>query len=164
MDFSKYKFFYINGTSFTEGGGLEEESLINTGVPNEYKKKYNISWKNRMEVNWGKRLENTIGIKCINEAKSGGSASRVIRKTYDFIYNNWKDKDKFFIILEYPDVSRCDVFLNNINEYYIVNTDIKTNKLQYATREYFNKKYRIPGLLLQLNLNVVDLKYHFLIQ
>ena len=29
-DFSKYKFFYVNGSSFTEGGGLEEFKLKST--------------------------------------------------------------------------------------------------------------------------------------
>jgi hypothetical protein len=143
MDLSKYKYFYVNGCSFTEGGGLEEETLFNTGVPIEYRKKYNVSWNNRAEINWGNRLADILKIQCKNAAKSGGSTSRVIRTTYDFIFENWKDKDKFFIILELPGAARADVFLNEINDYYIVNINIKdNNKLEYATREYFNKNYK----------------------
>ena len=144
-DFKKYKFFYVNGSSFTEGGGLEEQEIkINSVIP-MYEKKYGITWKYRNKVNFGKRLEEIIGINCINEAKSGSGVDRLVRTTYDFIFKNWKHKDEFFIILEKPDASRSDVFYTKTNKYYVVNSTYKKNskKLEFenATREYFNKKY-----------------------
>jgi hypothetical protein len=142
--FGKYKFFYVNGCSHTEGGGLEELSICLNSVIHIYKKLYGIDWKNRTEVNYGKRLEEIIGIKCINEALSGSGTDRVVRTTYDFIFKNWKDKDRFFIILEKPDSSRSDVFYTKTNKYYIVNSiHKKKSKLEFlnATIEYYNKKY-----------------------
>lgn len=145
MDFSKYKFFYVNGTSHSEGGGLEEPSIRTKSILPIYKKIHNVEWNNRTEINYGKRLEQILGIKCINEATTGGGLSRVVRTTYDFIFKNWNDKDKFFIILEKPDASISEVFYTKTNKYYVVNSIYKKNrkKLEFenATREYFNKKY-----------------------
>lgn len=141
MDFEKYKYFYTNGCSHVEGGGLEEESITKQSVIPIYKKKYNVTWNNRSEVNFGKRLEEIINVKCINEAKCGGSAYRVVRMTYEFIDKNWNDRDKFFIILEKPDPSRYELLHNK--EYYICNTiqnDIKkTFDFSFATRNYYNE-------------------------
>lgn len=144
MDFNKYNFFYVNGCSHSEGGGLEPNEIRGIGVIPIYKELYGIDWKFTSEVNFGKRLEEIIGIKCINEAKSGGSTSRVVRMTYDFIYNNWKNKDKFFIILEKPDSSRSDVFSAKHNEYFIVNskTDNSIHTFAGASRDYFDLSYR----------------------
>jgi len=143
-DFKKYKFFYVNGCSFTEGGGLEGPELNSKSVVPLYKEKYGVTWNSRNEVNYGKRLEEIIGIKCINDSKSGAGVDRVIRTTYDFIFDNWKDKDKFFIILEKPNSSRSDVFYNKNKKYYIVNCSAqkdKNFKFENATIEYYNKKY-----------------------
>ena len=59
----------------------------------------------------------------------------------DFIYKNWDKRNEFFILLENPDASRCDVYHKQTNSYFIVNTDMKTNKLLNASRDYWNKKY-----------------------
>jgi hypothetical protein len=144
MDFSKYNFFYVNGCSHSEGGGLEPNEIRGIGVIPIYKELYGVNWNHTSEVNFGKRLEEIIGIKCINEAKSGGSTARVVRMTYDFIYKNWKNKDKFFIILEKPDSSRSDVFSSKHNQYYIVNSLVENSihKLAGASRDYFNLSYR----------------------
>ena len=139
-DFSKYKFFYANGSSFTEGGGLEEPEIRGDSFKPLYEKYYDVTWKNRTEVNWANRLSQIINVKSINEAKSGGGMTRSIRMTYDFIQKNWKNKDKFFIILETPDSSRCDVYHKKTDEYFIVNTNPKTEKLAYACRDYYNLK------------------------
>jgi hypothetical protein len=142
-DFSKYDFFYVNGASAFEGGGLEESNIKYNSYEPLYKKKYNVSWKNKSEINFGKRLSQIINIPCINDAISGCGTDRLVRTTYDFIFKNWKNKDKFFIIIEPLDAARSDVFYNQINDYFIVNSGIQKDKLEfaYATREYYNKKY-----------------------
>jgi hypothetical protein len=143
-DFKKYKFFYVNGCSHTEGGGLEEPKISDNSILSKYQKKYNVTWNNRSEVNFGQRLSEIIGISCINEAKCGGGVDRVVRTTYDFIFKNWKDKDNFFIILEKPDSSRSDVFYTKNKKYYIVNSSIqKDNNFKFlnATVEFYNKEY-----------------------
>jgi len=145
MIFSKYKYFYVNGCSHSEGGGLEEPSIKSESVRPIYEELYGITWENRKEVNYGKRLSDIIGIPCINESMSGSGVDRIVRKTYDFIYKNWEERDKFFIILEVPDPSRSDVLYSPTREYFIVNStyDAKTDafKFNYATREYFNLNY-----------------------
>jgi hypothetical protein len=143
MHFQKYKYFYINGTSHSEGGGLEEPEIRSTSVRAMYEKKYGITWKNRSEINFGKRLSDIIGIPCINEAKCGSSLNRIIRTTYDFIYKNWDDRHDFFIILEKPDPSRAEVYDNESNQYFIINSIHKPNiksefEFLYATREYWS--------------------------
>jgi hypothetical protein len=144
MNFSKYNFFYVNGCSHTEGGGLEESKIKIDSVIPLYEKEYGITWNNRQDVNFGKRLEEIIGVKCINDAKSGGGVDRVVRTTYDFIFENWNDKNKFFIILEKPDSSRSDVYYTKNKKYFIVNSNMQKNKklkFAYATQEYYNKKH-----------------------
>ena len=163
-DFSKYNFFYVNGCSHTEGGGLEEPEIKENSVIPIYEKKYGIKWNNRKEINYGKRLEEIIKIKCINDAKSGGGVDRVVRTTHDFILENWKDKDKFFIILEKPDSSRSDVFYTKNKKYYIVNSIPEKNKnLKFgnATIEYFNKKYKEDIKNLEIFENWFNNHYDF---
>ena len=141
MDFSKYKYFYVNGCSHTEGGGLEEPKIKKNSVIPIYEKKYAITWKNRKEINFGKRLEEIIGIKCINDAKSGSGVDRMVRTTYEFINNHWKEKDNFFIILERPDETHSEVFYNELNEYVIVNSVYDDKTFQSAAVDYYNPKY-----------------------
>lgn len=145
MDFTKYDYFYVNGCSHVEGGGLEEPSLRDDSVIPLYKKLYNVEWSSRTEVNFSTRLSNLIGLKCVNHGKCGASTDRVVRTTYDFLYENWENRHKFFIILENPDPSRSDVFLTDLKEYFIVNShnDENSEKIfSSCTREYFNKDIR----------------------
>lgn len=143
MDFTKYKYFYINGTSYSEGGGLENPEIRTDSVLDEYQKKYGVSWTDRSEVNYGKRLSDMIGIPCINESKCGGGMERLVRKTYDFIDKNWDEKNEFFLILEKPDSTRSEFYFNLIGDYYISNSNFtgENRKLEFgfATRSYFDK-------------------------
>lgn len=139
--FQKYKFFYVNGCSHSEGGGLEEPAIRKDSVRSYYENFYGVTWKHRNEINFGKRLSEILGIPCFNDSKSGGGIDRVVRTTYDFIKKNWADRENIFLILEQPDSARCDVFLNKTKEYYIVNSTNNGDNLifQCATREYYNK-------------------------
>ena len=75
LDFSKYKFFYVNGCSFTEGGGLEEPKIRDKSLRPFYEKYYNVTWKNRLEVNWAGRLSQISKI----------PVNKLIKK---FVYSN----------------------------------------------------------------------------
>ena len=86
---------YANGSKVAS---RFEFAIRPKSVVEKYESYHNVTWKNRGEVNWGKRLSEIIGIDCINEAQSGGGPMRSIRMTYDFIHKNWDKKDKFFII------------------------------------------------------------------
>lgn len=143
MDLSKYKYFYVNGSSYCEGGGLEEPEIRDDSVIPEYQKQFGVTWSDRSEVNFGKRLSDIIGIPCINEAKCGGGMERLVRKTYDFIDTHWHEKDEFFLILEKPDSTRFEFYFNEIKDYYIANSVFKNEdynlEFSYATRSYNNK-------------------------
>jgi hypothetical protein len=65
MDFSKYKLFYVNGSSNVVGGGLEEPEIRPDSFRPVYEKLYGVTWKNREEVNFAKRLSDIIGVKHI---------------------------------------------------------------------------------------------------
>jgi hypothetical protein len=143
MDLTKYKYFYVNGCSHCEGGGLEEPEIRENSVVPEYQKKYNVTWSNRSEVNFGKRLSDIIGVPCINESKCGGGVERLVRKTYDFIYEHWDKKDQFFLILEKPDSTRSEFYFNEIGDYFISNSNFmgpeRILEYGFSTRSYFNK-------------------------
>lgn len=166
MDFEKYKYFYINGGSTIEGGGLEEESAKNKSVIPVYEKLYNVSWNNRTEVNCGTRLSSILGIKCFNESICGGGPERVVRMTYEFIHKNWSERDRFFIMLEKPDSGRYELIYKK--EYYVCNTiqyDDKDYKdFSFATRDYFvrskyNKDKENQKIFSDYHYNFFDLEY-----
>lgn len=144
MDLSKFDFFYVNGTSHSAAGGLEEPNIRMNGVMDLYYKKYNIKWKNRNEINYAKRLSDLIKKPFINDAVCGASNERIVRTTYDFIYKNWNKRDKFFIILETTDHYLSEVYLNEIKDYYLVTSQYNLNKNDYnffgAYRDFWNKK------------------------
>lgn len=145
MDFSKYKYFYVNGCSHVEGGGLEEPSIRGDSVIPLYEKMYGVTWNSRKEVNFAARLSKIIGIDHINDAKCGSGTDRMVRTTYDFLYDNWEDRHNFFLILENPDPSRSDVYFKPLESYFIVNS-LRNQRGEMifgdSTREYFNKKMK----------------------
>lgn len=143
--FNGFKLFYVNGCSHSEGGGLEDPSIRGDSRLPYYEKYYGVTWKNKKEVNYGSRLSEILNIPCVNESKSGGGVDRVIRKTYDFLSQNWSDREKLFLILEKPDSSRSDIFYNKTKEYHIVNTENTGKELLFscATRDYWiDKKFK----------------------
>ena len=140
MDFSKYKLFYVNGSSNVVGGGLEEPEIRPDSFRPVYEKLYGVTWKNREEVNFAKRLSDIIGVKHINDGECGGGSERVVRRSYEFLDKYWHIKDKIFLILEKPHPDRCDVFYSKNKEYYIVNAKKENNEryFHYATRRYYD--------------------------
>lgn len=153
MDLSKYKYFYVNGSSFTEGCGLEEPGRKEICVHPMYEKLYGVKWNNKGEVNYGKRLSEILNIPCHNDAVCGSGLDRVVRTTYNFILNNWEDRDKFFIILEKIDPFRADVYYKPMNEYFIVTSTHNKEKdithFQYATRRYYEPSVKKEDETLQ---------------
>ena len=47
MDLSKYDYFYVNGSSFTEGCGLESADKKERCVHPFYKELYGVEWKDK---------------------------------------------------------------------------------------------------------------------
>jgi hypothetical protein len=147
MNYKGYDFFYVNGSSHTKGGGFESTSEGGDRydeMSEYYKSNYNITWKNTVEINWGTRLSKLLGIKCHNESIQGGGTDRVIRKTYEFIENNYYQKDKFFIILETPDDSRVDLYYKPYEKHFLFNVDGRTGA--YGTLQYYPKQKNVDIL------------------
>jgi len=146
MNFKKYKSFYVNGYSFCQGGGLEEPSIKNGSCLPQYEQKYGVTWKNRSEVNFGKRLSDILGIPCKNESKSGTGVDTMVRKTYEYLFENWEYRDEIFLILEKIDASRSEIFFNEIKDYFIVNCHYDNATDEYvfdgAVREHFNDGFK----------------------
>jgi hypothetical protein len=144
MSYKGYELIYVNGCSHCQGGGLEEPAIRGDSIRPVYEKKYDVSWKDRAEINFANRLSELIGIPYINEAESGGGTDRVVRMTYNFLLENWSKRNKILLILEKPDASRSEVYFNKTESYYIVNSwhdgVKKTNQFNSATRAYFNRE------------------------
>jgi hypothetical protein len=144
MSYKGYELFYVNGCSHSQGGGLEEVAIRPDSILPIYNEKYGVSWKDRAEINFAYRLSEIIGIPYINEAESGGGTDRVVRMTYNFILDNWRKRDKIFLILEKPDASRSEVYFNKTKDYYIVNSFFdgvtKKSEMIGATRAYYKRE------------------------
>lgn len=140
MAYKGYDFFYVNGSSHTAGGGFEtlaQAGFFGDKMITYYKEKYNVSWKSHYDVAFAAKLSKMIKVPSYNWAKQGGGLDRVVRLTYDFIDKFWKERHKFFIILETPDASRVDLYYNPIKDYLICN--INPDQLMYGTPSYFPK-------------------------
>lgn len=152
---SKYKgydYFYVNGSSHTKGGGYEtkkEGGIFCDQLEMYYNTFYDVTWNSCDEINWAKRLSEQLHIPCYNDAIQGGSLDRVIRKTYQFIEQQFREENsKFFIILETPDQSRLDVYYKPWDKYFVVNGDMQ--EFHGAAPTYFPEE---PG--------VQEVQHHF---
>jgi hypothetical protein len=115
----KYKYLYVNGSSFTAGGGFEP---IKDYVLKFYKETYNVEWKNEREIAWPKLLADKLGLELIDESKSGGGPERVVRMTYDYLFKYGRKIDETLFILEIPSAhNRIDIYSNHFNKYLICN-------------------------------------------
>lgn len=77
MNLSNYDFFYVNGCSYTEGGGLEEPAIKNNSCLPVYEKRYNVTWNSRKDVNYAQRLSEIIGIPHINHGRCGAGTDEL---------------------------------------------------------------------------------------
>lgn len=144
MDFLGYETFYVNGSSHSQGGGLEGPEIRDESVFPLYQKKWGVKeWGKRSELNFAARLSELIGIPHTNEAESGGGTERVVRMAYNWILENWDRRDKIFLILENPDPSRFEVYYRPFDEYFILNSTINSNEdhaiFTSAVRKYYNE-------------------------
>lgn len=143
MDLNQYKFFYVNGCSFTEGCGLEGPDKRDDSKIGFYEHLYGVKWKDKLEINYGTRLSQILNIPCHNDAVCGAGLDRMVRTTYEFIQQNWNNRKEFFIILEKIDPFRSDVYYAPDKKYYIVTSTHYREKnkthFQYAATRYYDK-------------------------
>jgi len=103
---------YANGCSFSCGGGLNYEL-----VRKKYKDILNIYIDNYIEYAYPNVIANFLNVKIFNNAESGGSLNRVIRTTYQYIYNNQIDLNDTLFILEVPPGWRDEIYSNKLDRF-----------------------------------------------
>jgi hypothetical protein len=151
------KLAYFNGCSFTQGGGLETENDVDWNerdsngvepplidgrrdVLKKYKQKHGIPyWKTRLDMAYPAVFSEMTGIETINDAKSGGGVERLIRKTQNFLMENWDKKDNILLILEIPDYSRLEFYSKKYKDYLLFNYTIgQDNDIEdwFVCRDY----------------------------
>jgi hypothetical protein len=115
----KYNYLYVNGSSFTAGGGLEPKK---DDLRSYYKTHYNLEWKSERDISWPKLLADKLGVTLIDESKCGGGPERVVRMVYDFLFKSGGKAHDTLFILEIPSAyNRIDVYSNHFNKYLICN-------------------------------------------
>jgi hypothetical protein len=113
----KYDYLYVNGSSFTAGGGLEP---FKKNLMKFYKEKYGVEWKSERDVAWPKLLADKLGLELIDESACGGGPERVARMMYEFLYKNKYNRTLF--ILEIPSAyNRLEFYSNHFKNYLICN-------------------------------------------
>lgn len=133
----KFNQIYFNGCSFTEGGGFESNK---ENIKIAYKEQYGFKYESHVDVCYPTLVGKQMGIKIINDAKSGSGTDRTIRKVYDYIFKNKLDEvKKTLFILELPEaINRLDIFSNKYNKYLIANTNYDSNRKVESVHPTFN--------------------------
>jgi len=98
---------FVTGGSHCIGGGFNWDHVINFYRDNGY----NIN--NRYDITYPKLVAEKFNCEVIFEGDFGGSVTRLINKTYDFIFNN-DVKDTLFII-EMPPGWRDEFYSIDLN-------------------------------------------------
>jgi hypothetical protein len=137
----KINTIYFTGSSFTEGGGLNEATL------DSYRNKYKIKFIGNKErdVCYPTLVGKQLKIEIINEAQCGGGFDRLIRKIWEYIPTQpmYKLKKTLFI-LELPGAyNRLDIYSNKLNTHLICNISHTENYNDFnifVTENYLKKQ------------------------
>ena len=108
---------YGNGCSFMYGYFLDNPDIAKHYDFVKDKSKTELI-EYRKENNYLSLLGKHMNLPVINESDYGGSMTRVIRMTYDFIVNNYNTAHNYYYILEYPPDYRTEVW-SSIQKKYI---------------------------------------------
>jgi hypothetical protein len=121
----KHKTLYATGCSHTAGGGLWWPQSIEW-----YGKNHNIFYNNEKDVAYPKVLADLMGLQCINTAKSGSGAARVLRKVWQYIREVGLEEVKqtlFFLQINNP-IFRRDFYSKELNCNLVVNCRYDDNE------------------------------------
>ena len=91
----KYNNIYSCGSSFSCAGGLnwfEVQTLYNDI--------HNIKINNHIECSYPNLISKNNDLSITNDSIPGGSANRMIRKTFDYIHNHQDESTKSLFLLE----------------------------------------------------------------
>ena len=149
----QFKTIYLNGCSFMWGVGhsnpsvfkyFEETKHIDASHGEHFNGKTlfnNYDWV-RQDVNISGRLKKHYdGLALIDESIYGGSLKRVVRKTYNWIFNNDKQAKETLFILEWPIGVRNEMYIPLQKRYvnYTANFDNFDNIDPYLHRLMINE-------------------------
>ena len=98
----------MSGGSQCIGGGFNLKDVVDV-----YRTEMNINIENRFDITYPKLVGNYFNSDVIFEGEFGGSINRMIRKTYEYIFNN-NVADTLFI-LEVPPGWRDEFYSNELN-------------------------------------------------
>ena len=149
----QFKTIYLNGCSFMWGVGhsnplvfkyFEETKNIDASHGEHFNGKTlfnNYDWV-RQDTNISGRLKKHYeGLPLIDESIYGGSLQRVVRKTYNWIFNNDKQAKETLFILEWPIGVRNEMYIPLQKRYinYTANFDNFDNIDPYLHRLMINE-------------------------
>jgi hypothetical protein len=105
------KIFVSGGSQCIAGGFIHNE------VKKAYKEKFNIEVKDHLDFAYPNILAKKLGVDIVNEGASGGSITRMIRKTYEYIIKNKKDINETLFIFEVPPGWRDEYYSNELKRH-----------------------------------------------
>jgi hypothetical protein len=105
------KIFVSGGSQCIAGGFIHNE------VKKAYKEKFNIEVNNHLDFAYPNILAKKLGVDIVNEGASGGSITRMIRKTYEYIIKNKKDINETLFIFEVPPGWRDEYYSNELKRH-----------------------------------------------
>lgn len=166
MEFNK---IYANGCSFTCAGGLHWDA-----TKKFYKEKLNIDIKNHLDYSYPNLLAKKFNVRIVNDATPGGSIHRLVRTTYQFIFNNQSNLKDTLFILEIPPSWRDEVYSNDLKRTINVtsdtiystkdNTDIANGyhkddikKVYQPLRDYFYNFVDVEYDTFKFNISLIGL-------
>jgi hypothetical protein len=103
---------YSNGCSFSCGGGFNYDV-----VRKQYRDILNIDIENHIEYSYPNVMAKALNVDIYNDAQSGGSLNRIIRRTYQYIYDNQLDLKDTLFILEIPPGWRDEIYSNKLDRF-----------------------------------------------
>jgi len=120
------KKIYTFGTSFTEGGGFEFDTM-----DCKYKKLYENFDEDYSQYNFSYpgQLQKLIpNIEVINLAKSGYGNERIYRKCVDLILSESFNNEDTLFLIEFSFLGRKEFYSKKLKDYIIVNYNNQNNK------------------------------------
>jgi hypothetical protein len=132
---TKIKYIHSFGTSYTAGGGFEFESL------SEYRRDFLKSMYGHLDENFTQytfsypgQLQKLLGkdIKVFNHGKNGYGNELLYRKVYDIVTGYKFNPSENVFLIELSALGRKEFWLNEINDYVIVNYKIDWDSNKYV--------------------------------
>jgi len=130
MKWKNFDTVYVNGSSLTAGGGINDKDN-----KKEYKRLHGIDIDNEKDVTYPKYIADYFGCNLVHEALSGGGPSRLVRMVYEYTKKvGMVSSNRTLFILEIPEpIHRIDMYFEKIESYVIVNVRYDSNNSEITS-------------------------------